>query len=354
MKFVALALGLAAIGVAGYVIDAQSRVPYEPAKAPAESPRVFATGRVEGLTPEIELRVELAGRIDEVRCQEGQWVEKGAVLLGVDDAQYRCEVALATAELDLAKAQIDRLKAGSHREERQEAAALYREKTAELEKAQSMWRRVHGLLETKAVATQEADNWRSTVDALTAAAEALKARMALTEAPPRDVEIRIDQAHVQAAKAHVDQANVQWKRAKLLAPIRGQILKVDARVGEIAGPNSPHPAVIMADTTRFRLRAFLEESDAPRVEVGMPAHAVADGLPDHEFPGRVGRISPRMERKELWSDQPTERYDTKSREIWIDLEGGKELVVGLRMDATIDITGVKKQGAGSAEQGAKN
>ena len=42
-----------------------------------------------------------------------------------------------------------------------------------------------------------------------------------------------------------------------------------------------------------------------------------------------------MSRKELWNDRPAERYDTKSREVWIDLDNSNRLVVGLRVDALI-------------------
>ena len=83
-------------------------------------------------------------------------------------------------------------------------------------------------------------------------------------------------------------------------------------------------------------RAFVEELDAPRVELGMPARITADGLAG-ELRGRVIRLSPRMSRKRLWSDDPAERYDTKTREVWIELDEAEEgLVVGLRVDATLE------------------
>ena len=43
-----------------------------------------------------------------------------------------------------------------------------------------------------------------------------------------------------------------------------------------------------------------------------------------------------MDRKKLWSDRPSERSDTKTREVWIELQPGPPLVVGLRVDVKID------------------
>ena len=114
------------------------------------------------------------------------------------------------------------------------------------------------------------------------------------------------------------------------------MLKINGKAGELTGPASLEPAVVLADTSCYYVRAFVEELDAPRVNVGMTAKVVIDGLRSRELRGRVARLSPRMERKSLWSDRPTERYDTKTREIWIELEPTKGLVLGLRVEVTID------------------
>ena len=45
-----------------------------------------------------------------------------------------------------------------------------------------------------------------------------------------------------------------------------------------------------------------------------------------------------MTGKKIWSDDPAERFDTKVREVWIELEPEiGELVVGLRVDVLIDV-----------------
>jgi hypothetical protein len=185
------------------------------------------------------------------------------------------------------------------------------------------------------VSQQEADDQRTLVASLKAAAAAAKARLELLEAPARPDEVRMDQARIEAAKAQRDLANVQLERTKLCSPGMGQILKINAEAGELTGPTSPEPAVVMADTSRFHVRAFVEELDAPRVRVGMTARIVADGLPGRELKGRVIRLSPRMSRKELRSDDPHERQDVKTRDVWLDLEGGEGLVVGLPVDVII-------------------
>jgi multidrug resistance efflux pump len=105
----------------------------------------------------------------------------------------------------------------------------------------------------------------------------------------------------------------------------------------------------MVDTSKYHVRAFVEELDAPRIKIGMPAEISADGL-DERLSGRVVRVSPHMTKKQLWSDRPTERFDTKSREVWIELDQSGDHVIGLRMDVTIDIGGTHNwKGEATAE-----
>lgn len=332
----ALVLGLAV--VLGFVLDAQSRTAVKYPELAELPETIYAPGRIEGATRPVELRCQLAGRIAAVHVREGQWVEKDQVLLELDAQQYCCEVAQAEAELAQAQAQLERLVAGARPEERRQSAARYRAKLAELEQAELAWKRIRELRQSHAVSPQEADERRTAVAALTAEVEAAKAAAELLEAPPRPDELRLHQARVAAAQARLDLAKVLLQRCQLKAPIAAQVLKVDAEPGELTGPDAPRPVIILADTRRLRVRAFVEEFDAPRLANGMMAQITADGLPGQTFTGRVASLSPAMSPKELWSDHPAERYDTKNREIWIDLDPNPQstgLVVGLRVEVTI-------------------
>jgi multidrug resistance efflux pump len=143
-------------------------------------------------------------------------------------------------------------------------------------------------------------------------------------------------ARVEAAEARLQLANIQLDRTLLKAPFAGQVLRINPDNGELTGPESSEPAVVLADIRQTRVRAFVEELDAPRVQVGMSAVVTADGLPGREFCGRVVQISPEMSRKSLWDDSPTERFDTKVRQVWIELDDARDLVWGLRVDVIIE------------------
>ena len=329
-------LGL--VFILGMMLDAQSRPQVHRPSGPLKQETVYALGRIEGATNEIALRPEFAGRVETVRVVEGQQVAAGDILLELDAESYAHEVELAEAELALAEARLARLISGAHPQERAEAAAMVRAKEAEREQAQLAWQRIDGLRQANAVSQQEADNHRTLLAGISAELEAARARLAYLESPPREDEVRIEEARVQAARARLDVAGTRLERTRLRAPVAGQVLSLNFERGEWSGPAEPEPAVVLADTSRFRVRAFVEELDASRVTAGMPVELRCDALAGRRLHGRVSRVSPRMGPKQLWSDRPTERFDTKTREVWIDLEESYDLVIGLRVDVIIGLT----------------
>jgi multidrug resistance efflux pump len=143
-------------------------------------------------------------------------------------------------------------------------------------------------------------------------------------------------ARVASAQASLALANINLTKTELKAPRAGRVLDVNARIGELTGPDATKPLVVLSDTSKVRVRAYVEELDAPRLRVGMQATVTADGLPDQEFAGHVISISPRMETKTIHSDRPSELYDTKVREVLVELDSTDPMIVGLRVDVSFD------------------
>jgi multidrug resistance efflux pump len=207
--------------------------------------------------------------------------------------------------------------------------------------AQLAWRRTDTLSRGGSISLQESDERGMTVAALSARVAGAKARMELLNAPPREDDVRITVARIAAAKAKWELSRVMLQRCELRAPQKGQILQIDVQPGELIGPDSVSPAIILADTSRYRVRAFVEELDAPRIIVGMKARITSDGLAGCTMAGVVSEHSPRMNRKRLIADDPSERHDTRIRDVLIELESKDKLIVGMRVDVEIDPTAPK-------------
>jgi multidrug resistance efflux pump len=255
----------------------------------------------------------------EVPVNEGDFVEQGQLLIKLDDATQRQQVEMLHGELAYAEAQLERLKNGAHEQERLEAKALLHSREAKLKHAESELERINRLLTKNAVGEQELARWKAEVNTLTAEVEAAKARRNLLEAPARKDELRAADAQVAIARAKLLLAQTELGRTELRAPARGQILDIHREPGELIDLADEQPAIVMADTSRLCVRAYVEELDAVSVTPGMEARITADGLPGYAARGRVIEIMPRMSFKQVWTDRPDERFDIKTREVLIEI-----------------------------------
>jgi hypothetical protein len=92
----------------------------------------------------------------------------------------------------------------------------------------------------------------------------------------------------------------------------------------------------MCDTKSLQVRASVDEFDALRVQIGQLVRIQTNAMPDASFQGKVSRISPRMHRKQIMSDRPTSHLDTRSREIWVEIQSSVPFIVGLPVELWID------------------
>lgn len=341
LKLICIIIGLAAIVGLGIVIDSDSRSQPGTHAQPSDltTAPIYASGRIEGATEEIELRPELRARVIEVLVREGQQVEAGDVLVRLDGAQQEYKCSAAEADVAMAQAELERLTNGARDEERREAAADVSALSARLEAKRQWHRRIATLREKGASTAQELDDLAADLKILSAQIDAAQARNDVLEAPAREDELRRARAKVAANQAQLELARHECGKTTLHSPIAAQVLRINAHPGELVGPEAAEPALVVADTSRLFVRAYVDELDAPRLRLGMPAEVTADGLPGNHAEGQLVRMAPRMTQKPLRTDAPAERFDTKVREVWIELaeSGTERFVVGLPVDVVLEV-----------------
>ena len=88
-----------------------SAIPVDVAEAFADTvvDAILATGQIESLQ-QIELRPDVSGRVVEILFREGARVDSGAALLRIDSEELKAEVARASADRDLARQALERVR----------------------------------------------------------------------------------------------------------------------------------------------------------------------------------------------------------------------------------------------------
>ena len=105
----------------------------------------------------------------------------------------------------------------------------------------------------------------------------------------------------------------------------------------------------LGNLSKVRVRLDIDERFIGSVFVGQPGYVVVEAYSNRKFPGKVVDIAQRMGRKNQRTDDPTERIDTKIREVVLELEDANELVPGLRATGYLSETKLEAQPAGTGK-----
>ncbi len=297
---------------------------------------VVAPGRVEPQSEEVLVSAEIDGKLAAVRVEEGDVVRKGQVIATMMNGDFAARVRLAEAAVAERQAELARLRNGARTQERSEANAFADEARAVLEQARSERERRRMLLDRGAISRSEFESADREFNVARARLEATKQRASLVSADTRTEDIQRAEAEVRSAEARVEEARALLAKTAIVAPINGVVLRKHKRSGESVSLQSGTPVVTLGDVRRLRVRVDVDETDVARVAVGQRVVVRAAAYGAKEFGGVVTRVGGILGKKNIRTDEPVERVDTKVLETLVDLDQGVELPVGLRVDARIE------------------
>ncbi|WP_243360666.1 HlyD family secretion protein [Fundidesulfovibrio terrae] len=308
-------------------------------RIPQEGKWVAAAGRVEPVSEEMRLGFDIPGKIREVFVEEGDTVRKGQVVARLVDDDIQARLGQAQANVRVYKAALDKVVVGARPMERAESAQAFREARHVMHNAQLEYERRAKLVAQGVISREEAD--RSEKDFLVAQQEANRARerFHLVDDPTREEDVRRAEAEYSQALAQLEEAQAFVDKALVHSPIDGVVLRKHRRAGEMVSTNFDTPVATVGDVSTLRVRADVDEKDVAKVKVGQRAYAVADAYGDKRFEGKVIRIARMLGRKNVRTDDPAERMDTKVLETLIEFAPGTSLPVGMRMDVFILLDG---------------
>jgi ABC exporter DevB family membrane fusion protein len=297
---------------------------------------VAGNGIIEPTDRETKVASQVPGRLKVILIKEGEIVAKGAALAELDNANEEAQLAAAEGDLAVARAELTRTLRGLRREDIDAIVADTESLKARAKLSQETLARTEQLSKGGAATPDELDRARRQAESDARALDAQEARRRAALAGSRAEDILVAQAKVQAALGRRDQARAQLQRTIIAAPIAGEILQVKVRAGEYVTPGGAEPVAVMGDTAKLRVRMDVDERDVGKVKVGATAFVRLDAFPDRRVPGKVVEVGRRMGRKNVRTDDPTERIDTKILEVVLELDDKKDLVPGLRVIAYVE------------------
>ncbi len=299
---------------------------------PVEQIILAAPGRVESVGDTIEIGTAVNGVLSSVPVKEGQIVTDGQILAIVSCDELNGEIASAKAAVESNRQTRARLIRGSREEERERAAVDINAAQSTLNHAKLHYERMSSLVKDGIIARAEGETAQRDYELAQAALKSAEKRAQLVNAPPLPEELNKADADIKAAEERVKTLNAQLNKCVIKSPINGTVLRVHLHTGESVSPINPRSLMSIADTTRLRIRAEVDERDIGRISLRQKVKILVDAYPDRQFSGTVTSIGDLMGRKNVRTGEPAEKSDRDVMDVLIDFNKiDNRLIVGLRV-----------------------
>ena len=259
----------------------------------------------------------VGGKITAVNFDLGSYVQKGSVLIQIDDRDARIRLEQAQAQVQQAKStvqqaqtQVEAARANVRQTQSRlgitegskfdiETFSQVRATKAQLDLAEKELGRAERLLETGDIARTIYDQRKAQRDQFRAQLDESRSTAAVAVSAIRTAQAQVDTAlaGVRTAQSAADAAQTQIATAQkaitdavVYAPISGFISERIADVGEFAATNTKVATILR--TSVLRLRIDVPEQSIGKVAVGQGVSIQTSAYPDRNFAGTIVRIAP--------------------------------------------------------------
>jgi multidrug resistance efflux pump len=321
------------LSLAGYVLLSKT-----PASKPAEIPpperHAAAEGKVE-ISPgwEVEISSELEGRIESFPVKEGEAVKKGDLIATLANGDLRAKIREAEAELRVARSRFRETASGSRQEEIRGALAELERAMAAVDYERESLKRHRELYEKGYIPREQLDERERNLKVADANARKAAEGKALLEKGPKKETLALLEDEVRMAAAKVEYYRQLLAKTFITAPLTGKVIRKYLQQGE--GVTKDKPVAAVADTSKLRVNAEVDETDIGMVSLGAAAEVSSDAFMSRVFKGEVEEISDYAGIRKVKPNDQAKNVDMKVVQVKIRLTENTQLKPGMTVDVKI-------------------
>jgi HlyD family secretion protein len=243
------------------------------------SSSITTNGKVEPIHG-FEAHAPLPVTVQKVLVKEGDKVKAGQLLLMLDDARARTDLAVAQTRLKGAQERYANLLAGGNQQQLLFRRTDFQKAKVEVETAQ---RQVSALERLQQRGAATADELAAARDRLTRAQADLAQLQVQVRYSPEEQTRALGE--VTDSKINVQLAEDVLRNCDVRAPFDGTVYFLPARAG--AYVNVGELLLQEADLSQLQVRAFVDEPEIGRLALGQTVRITWDALPSHSWQGTV-------------------------------------------------------------------
>ena len=266
-----------------------------------------ATGNLVG-DAQTDVAPAVGGKIVGVNFDVGSYVQKGSVLVRLDDRDARIKIEQAEAQAEQQKKAVAQSVAALRQAQIRlgvkdgesfdiETFSQVKSTRANLILAEKELVRAQRLFDTGDVSRSVLAQRRSQRDALLGQLDESRSNAAVAVKAISSAEAAVASARsaVATSQTQIDQARKSLTDTVIYAPISGYIAERVADPGEYISPSTPNSKIAtIVRTGTLRMRIDVPEQSIGKVAVGQGISLQTSAYPDRNFAGTVARILPSL------------------------------------------------------------
>ena len=252
---------------------------------------VSGNGRIEAT--EIDVATKLAGRVETILVNEGDFVQAGQPLarMRVATLDAQRDEALAQSRQAVTAVASAKAQVAVRQSDTAAAQALVGQRESELDAAQRRYARSETLSDKGMTTRQTLDDDRARVHGAEATLAGAEAQVTASEAATAAARAQVVGANsgVEASEATVARVEADIEDSQLKSPRAGRVQYRIAQPGEVLGAGGK--VLNLVDLSDVYMTFFLPETAAGRVALGSEVHLVLDAAPQYVIPARVSYVA---------------------------------------------------------------
>jgi HlyD family secretion protein len=247
-------------------------------------------------TKRVMIRARVKGLLKTVYVQESSLVQKGALVAQLDDLEYAAEVKKVHAKLQVAQAELKKLRLGARKEEVAQARQVVATKATEVSYAQRDYQRQAKLSRQNLVSREKLDAASRELAVRQRELAEANAALRLLMAGSRKEVVEAKDAEIRQLMAELDYKKLQLDFTKVSSPITGRV--VTPRMEEKANTyvDSGTPICEVVDTLTMRAEVLVPERELDAIRVGQRVEVKVRSYPERSFFGKVIFIAPKVDK----------------------------------------------------------
>jgi HlyD family secretion protein len=293
---------------------------------------VTSNGKVEPISPTIA-RAEFPAFVSQVFGTEGQSVRRGEVILKLDSADIRGQLAQAQGDLLAARTDLRNAHAGGPPDQVAELQGDLQQAKVEVASLEQSHKALADLVAKQAATQDELSQNEVNLTKARAKLQSLEERrQALAEKASVSGEsaaLRISQD-----RDTIGSLEDKLRSATVVAPVDGTLYSLPIHAGDYV--QTGQVLAEMADLRHVRVRAFVDEPDLGWLETGQSVEVTWDAKPGQVWTGQTTQIPKQVVPRESRSvGEVLCSVDNHSRELLPNVNVEVRIMVRERKDALV-------------------